>query len=351
MEYQCQIGISPMGWVEAINSRIDAEDGEYVSQLFSKNTKMDLEQGSTDISGVKHPFNILLEHQKAAIERKNYGAYELLIKNTVRMIGREKWTSPIIKRVVYELLEPWGRHNPNRMGKLLADIYKKLVEQKNPAFIYVGNALFQIHLETGRFKLAEDLLMSAKEPETVCRDYYVFYYYKGIVKMYQENFKESYLSLERAFGYKKWRRIMAPVYFISSLLVNKFPKSIYLERFGCDYLSEIVSVVQGGLYMEVDDAIRNVSKEVVDYNLCRIISAHYPLICFNNLVNRAYRQHGCDSRLDIQTISEALPDIDFKEIVCLLSNAIESGRLKGYISISRRVVVLSKADPFPVIAV
>ncbi|AFN82408.1 transcription-associated recombination protein [Encephalitozoon romaleae SJ-2008] len=351
MGYQCRIRISPMGWVEAINSRIDAEDGEYVSRLFSKNAEMDIEQGNIDLSGVKYPFNILLEHQKAAVEKKSYGAHELLIKSTVRMVGRERWTSPIIKRVVYELLEPWGRYNPNRMSKLLADIYKKLIEQKNPAFVYVGNALFHIHLETGRFKLAEDLLMIVKEPETVCRDYYVFYYYKGIIKMYQESFKESYLALERAFGYKKWRRTMAPVYFISSLLVNKFPKDIYLKRFGCDYLSEVVSVVRGGFYMEVDDAIRSASKGVVNHNLCRIISAHCPLICFNNLVNRTYLQYGCDSRLDIQKISEALPDIDFKEIVCLLSNAIESGRLRGYISISRRVVVFSKADPFPIIVV
>ncbi|AFM97695.1 hypothetical protein EHEL_010720 [Encephalitozoon hellem ATCC 50504] len=339
-----------MGWTEAINSRIDAKDGKYISQLFSKSIWMDSERESIDLSKVKHPFNILLENQKTAIEKKSYGTYETLIRSVVRMTGGEAWTGPIIKRVVYELLELWGKDSSNKVSKLLLEMYKKLVEQRNPAFIYVGNALFQIYLETERFKLAEDLLASASEPETACRDSYVFHYYKGIIKMYQDRFRESYLSLKRAFRYKKWRRIMAPVYFISSLLVNKFPKNIYLERFGCSYLSELVSVVREGLYVGVDNAIRNASEGITDYNLYRIISVHYPLICFNNLVGRAYRKHGCDNRLEIQKISEVLPGTDFKEIVCLLSSAIESGRLRGYISISRRVVVFSKADPFPVIA-
>ncbi|KMV66738.1 hypothetical protein M970_010680 [Encephalitozoon cuniculi EcunIII-L] len=338
-----------MGWVETTNSKIDAEDGEYISQLFGRNADTLVGMKSSDLGRVKYPFNALFEYQKALVAEKSYSSAEVLVKNAVRMLGREKWASTVVKRAVYGLLELKSQDNLGKISKLLTDMHKKLVEEESPAAAYVGNALLQIHLDMGRFKSAEDFLRASKEPDTRCRDYHVFHYYRGIIKMHEEDFREAYLSLKKAFMYKRWRKIVAPVYFISSLFVNKFPKDVYLERFGCSYLSGLVSIVRGGLYEDIDDAISRTSEKIADYNLCRTMAAHYPLVCFNNLVGRIYRLHGCDSRLDIQRIVEALPAIDFKEIICLLSTSIGLGRLKGYISISRRAVVFSRADPFPVL--
>ena len=39
------------------------------------------------------------------------------------------------------------------------------------------------------------------------------------------------------------------------------------------------------------------------------------------------------------------------EIECIVANLIFQGKVKGYISHQKRVVVVSKADPFPTSAV
>ncbi|ADM10937.1 ranscription-associated recombination protein [Encephalitozoon intestinalis ATCC 50506] len=339
-----------MEWVEAVNSKIEAEDGEYVSQLFGTSTDIDERLRSMDLYKVASPFSTLLGYQAEFLAEKSYGSSEQLIRNAVETIGREKWTGPIIKRIAHGLLELRNQRNSGRMSRLLLDMYRKLLEQENPSFAYVGNALFQMYLEMGKFRAAEDLLIAAREPPARSKGHYVFHYYRGIIKMHQEDFKESYLSLEKAFKYGRWRKIMAPIYFTSSLLVNKSPKSIYLEKFECSYLSKLAFVIREGMYMDVDDAARETLKEIKDYNLDRIISAHCPLVCFNNLVDKIYQRYGHDSRLDIQRIIEELPEIDFKEIICLLSSVIGFGRLRGYISIGRKVVVLSRVDPFPTLS-
>lgn len=43
--------------------------------------------------------------------------------------------------------------------------------------------------------------------------------------------------------------------------------------------------------------------------------------------------------------------IDLDEVECILANLIFRGYVRGYISHSKRVLVLSKRDPFPVSAV
>lgn len=336
-----------MDWAEDINSKIEAEEGKSLSLLFRKDRETLQGIESLDLSRIRHPFDVLLSRHRAAALNYSYEESELLAREAVDMVGSEKWAAPVVKRIVCELLRMKTQGNSGRMGKLLSAMHRALVGQGSPASVYVGNALVDLYLETGRFASAEEVLEAGGEPETLSRDYYAFHYYKGIILMYSERFKEAYLSLEKAFGYRRWRRVVAPVYFISSLLVNKFPRRTSLERFGCDYLEELVLVLKAGAYGDVDGAIERVSARISDPNLGLVMFAYCPLVCFSNLVCRTYQQHGCDNKLAIEKMAEALPDISFKETICLLSSVIALGRLRGYISINRKVVVFSRADPFP----
>ena len=53
------------------------------------------------------------------------------------------------------------------------------------------------------------------------------------------------------------------------------------------------------------------------------------------------------ANLDDTTIDAMLDDVDIDEVECVVSNLIFRKFVKGYISHKNRVVVLSKADPFP----
>ena len=339
-----------MDWAQTVNSGIEAQDGKNISMLFRTDARTLEEIEDCDLSRISHPFGMLLDNHRVAVLDHSYDASEQLVREAVHTIGGERWAAPVIKRVMCGLLRMRTKGNSAKMSKLLLAMHRALAEHESPASVYVGNALLDLYLETGRLGSAEELLESMEMPQSPDRDYYAFHYYKGLVQMCGERFREAYMSLETAFRYKKSRGVVAPVYFVSSLLVGKFPRAAYLERFGCSYLQELVLVLRVGAYMDVDDAVERALAMLRDHNLRMVISAHCPLVCFSSLVCRVYQQHGCDNKLAIERIADSLPEPCFKEIVCLLSSVIGFGRLRGYISIARRVVVFSRADPFPALA-
>ena len=44
-------------------------------------------------------------------------------------------------------------------------------------------------------------------------------------------------------------------------------------------------------------------------------------------------------------------DIDMDEVECIIANLIYSGKIKGYISHQKSILVLSKQDPFPITSI
>lgn len=62
-----------------------------------------------------------------------------------------------------------------------------------------------------------------------------------------------------------------------------------------------------------------------------------------------------NTRVNIATCAAVLQwlgeDKEMDEVECILANLIYGNRLKGYISHQKRVLVLSKADPFPIVSV
>ena len=62
---------------------------------------------------------------------------------------------------------------------------------------------------------------------------------------------------------------------------------------------------------------------------------------------------GKESRLSIELVfqlhqaMDPASDVDIDEIECLLANLIYKGNIRGYIAHEKRILVLSKDNPFP----
>jgi hypothetical protein len=77
-------------------------------------------------------------------------------------------------------------------------------------------------------------------------------------------------------------------------------------------------------------------------------------VCYRNLFKRVHKildKH----QISLHYVAKAfkwlgLP-IDLDEVECILANLIYRGYVRGYLSHSKRVLVLSKRDPFPTDAV
>jgi len=77
-------------------------------------------------------------------------------------------------------------------------------------------------------------------------------------------------------------------------------------------------------------------------------------VCYRNLFKRVQKvveRH----QLSLVEIAKAFKwlgmPMDLDELECILANLIFRGYVRGYISHTKRILVLSKANPFPIEAV
>jgi hypothetical protein len=74
------------------------------------------------------------------------------------------------------------------------------------------------------------------------------------------------------------------------------------------------------------------------------------MICYRNLFKRVYRIVGKE-QINLECIAKSFKwlgmPIDLDEVECILANLIYKQYIRGYLSHAKRVLVLSKKDPFP----
>jgi hypothetical protein len=77
-------------------------------------------------------------------------------------------------------------------------------------------------------------------------------------------------------------------------------------------------------------------------------------VCYRNLFKRVHKileKHQISLKYVARAFKWLGMPIDLDEIECILANLIYRGSVRGYLSHSNRVLVLSKRDPFPTSAV
>jgi hypothetical protein len=77
-------------------------------------------------------------------------------------------------------------------------------------------------------------------------------------------------------------------------------------------------------------------------------------VCYRNLFKRIHlvtEKYQIPLENMIKAIKWLGIDMDLDEVECVLANLIFKGAIRGYISHSKRILVLSKKDPFPKAAV
>lgn len=74
------------------------------------------------------------------------------------------------------------------------------------------------------------------------------------------------------------------------------------------------------------------------------------MICYRNLFKRVYKIVGKE-QIKLDYIAQSFKwlgmPIDLDEVECILANLIFKQYIRGYLSHEKRILVLSKKDPFP----
>lgn len=233
---------------------------------------------------------------------------------------------------------------------------------KKAGVLAVVNELFAMYFRLNLLRLCKNLIRPVeirKLNETGLMSQMVTYrYYIGRVNMFEDQHELAEKNLDFAFDHchrnsvhnkKCILRYLVPI----KLYRGRLPTPYLLEKYG---LTEFIPLVEG---IRKGD-LRTFQDGLVKYQDRFIRQGTYLLlekcktVVYRNLFKRVHKILD-KTQISLKYVATAfkwlgLP-MDLDEVECILANLIYRGYVRGYLSHSKRVLVLSKRDPFPTAAV
>ena len=126
-----------------------------------------------------------------------------------------------------------------------------------------------------------------------------------------------------------------------------------LDKYGLEEFKPLVEGIPKG-------DLRTFQDGLVKYQDCFIRQGTYLLlekcktVCYRNLFKRVHKildKHQMSLNSIALTFKWLGIPIDLDEVECILANLIYKGYVRGYLSHTKRVLVVSKRDPFPTASV
>ena len=186
----------------------------------------------------------------------------------------------------------------------------------------------------------------------------VYRYYTGRLAMFENDYEAAEEALAFAYencpagegaGGNNRRRALA--YLIPvRLLRGVFPTAELLEENGmAGVFGDIVEGLRLGDLRRFNDGLRSNHQAFIKNGTYLLVES-CQVLCFRNLFKRVYLISE-KTQLPISSLTTAFKwlgvEMDADEVECVLANLIFKGYVRGYISHSKRILVLSKKEPFP----
>jgi len=234
---------------------------------------------------------------------------------------------------------------------------------KKAAVLYIVNHLFSMYFRLNTLRLCRNLVLPVEKRhlhEQGPMGYQVTYrYYVGRLNMYEDQYELAEENLSFAFAHcykhaiKNKKRILnylLPV----KLLRGRFPTIRLLQKYSLHMFAPLVSGIRKGDLRTFNDALHK-HQDLFIRRGTYLLLEKCKKLCYRNLFKRL---HIISNKIQIplSLIVSAfqilgMQDMELDEVECILSNLIFRGYVRGYISHTKRILVLSKKDPFPVNAV
>ena len=179
-------------------------------------------------------------------------------------------------------------------------------------------------------------------------------YYVGRLNM----FEDQYDLAEKNFDYalrrchrdavankKRILNYLVPV----KLLRGRLPTRKLLEKYGLYEFVPILNGMRSGNLMEFSDGLVK-HQDLFIRRGTYLLLEKCKMICYRNLFKRVYKIVGKE-QIKLEYIAKSFKwlgmPIDLDEVECILANLIFKQYIRGYLSHAKRVLVLSKREPFP----
>eukprot|EP01117_Protostelium_nocturnum_P019742 TRINITY_DN8632_c0_g1_i1.p1 TRINITY_DN8632_c0_g1~~TRINITY_DN8632_c0_g1_i1.p1 ORF type:complete len:423 (+),score=75.94 TRINITY_DN8632_c0_g1_i1:76-1344(+) len=233
--------------------------------------------------------------------------------------------------------------------------------------------LFKIYFELNHLRLCRNLIKPLEQanfpikliPEDNSKgsmkfpigQVVTYKFYTGRLKMFNSQFKGAEEDLD--FAFKRCSKLslknkkLILMYLIPvKILLGKMPTESLLDKYGFTQFQELVKAIQVGNLKSFSETLDKYQDFFIQKGTFLILEKS-KILAYRSLFKRIVEVAN-NTKIPLSYFEKAFLvmgyQIEMEEIECILANLIFTNYMKGYISHSSKVIVVSKNNPFPQIS-
>lgn len=233
---------------------------------------------------------------------------------------------------------------------------------KKAGVLSIVNELFVVYFFLNTLRLCKNLVRPIEarklHEQGSLGELVTYQYYTGRLCLFEDQYGDAERNLDYAFqnchfqalkNKKIILRYLVPV----KLYRGRFPSPMLLQKYGLTEYGPLVDSMRKGDLRTFNDTLVRFQDKFIRQGTYLLLEK-CKTVCYRNLFKRIHFVVG-KTQIALAHVANSFKGlgmpIDLDEIECLLANLIYRGYVRGYLSHTKRVLVLSKRDPFPVSAV
>eukprot|EP00804_Cyclotella_cryptica_P011418 CCRYP_016373-RA/>CCRYP_016373-RA protein AED:0.23 eAED:0.23 QI:91/1/1/1/0.71/0.62/8/5682/412 len=229
---------------------------------------------------------------------------------------------------------------------------------KKVGVLYIVNQLFSMYFQLNTLRLCKNLLKPVESrgihQNGTMGEMVTYRYYIGRLNMFEDQYELAEENFDYALRHchhsavgnkKRILNYLVPV----KLLRGRLPTNKLLEKYSLHEFVPLMNGMRTGNLIEFTNGLTK-NQDIFIRRGTYLLLEKCKMICYRNLFKRVYRIIGKE-QINLEYIAKSFKwlgmPIDLDEVECILANLIYKQYIRGYLSHAKRVLVLSKKDPFP----
>ncbi|GAB9474609.1 Pci domain-containing protein 2 [Globisporangium polare] len=227
--------------------------------------------------------------------------------------------------------------------------------------LFIVNQLFKIYFKLNTIQLCRNLIRAVEGPafpefeKFNKSDKVTYQYYVGRISMFEDQYHKAEKCLDYAWKHchqnkTRNKRMILQFLVPVKLLLGVMPSPQLIDAYALHEYTGLTDAIRCGNLRLFNEYLDKYQEQFIQQGVYLLIEK-LRLVVMRNLIKKVYiiRQ---SHQLRLQDFQQALEFIlgepmDMDEIECILANLIFKGYVKGYMSHQKKILVVSKAQPFP----
>ncbi|KAH7479427.1 hypothetical protein PRIC1_009034 [Phytophthora ramorum] len=232
---------------------------------------------------------------------------------------------------------------------------------KKMGALFIVNQLFKIYFKLNMIHLCRNLIRAVEGPafpkfELFNKsDKVTYQYYVGRISMFEDQYQKAETCLDYAWkhchrGKVRNKRMILQFLVPVKLLLGVMPSPKLLSDYQLEEYTGLTDAIRDGNLHLFTEYLSKFQDKFIQQGVYLLIEK-LRLLVLRNLFKKVYliqqnhQLHLLDFKLALHVATGQSMDMD--EIECVLTNLIFKGYIKGYMSHTKKILVISKSQPFP----